>query len=71
MNIVTVILAGGKSSPMGTDKALLDIHGKPLLTIIYTIVSQCTNKVYVVTPWVEKYRSILPPECEFIEESSP
>lgn len=70
MKIVTIILAGGKSSRMGKDKALLDINGQPLLTKIYHIAKQCTDQVYVMTPWVEKYASILPKDCNFIDESS-
>jgi molybdenum cofactor guanylyltransferase len=70
MKIVTVILAGGKSSRMQKDKALLDINGQPLLTKIYHIAKQCTDQVYVMTSWVEKYASILPKDCNFIEESS-
>ncbi|BAQ64428.1 molybdenum cofactor guanylyltransferase [Geminocystis sp. NIES-3709] len=70
MKITTVILAGGKSSRMGKDKALLDINGQPLLAKIYHIAQKCTDRVYVVTPWIEKYRSILPLQCNFISESS-
>ncbi|MBL1211300.1 molybdenum cofactor guanylyltransferase [Geminocystis sp. GBBB08] len=70
MKIVTLILAGGKSSRMQKDKALLHINGKPLLTNIYNIAQQCTEQVYIITPWAEKYSSILPKHCHFIQESS-
>ncbi|BAQ61547.1 molybdopterin-guanine dinucleotide biosynthesis protein MobA [Geminocystis sp. NIES-3708] len=70
MKIVTLILAGGKSSRMQKDKALLDINGKPLLTNIYHIAEQCTDQVYIITPWQDKYRPILPVDCNFITESS-
>jgi molybdopterin-guanine dinucleotide biosynthesis protein A len=70
IKINTIILAGGKSSRMGKDKALLDINGTPLLKKTYDIAQQCTDRVYIVTPWVKKYRSILPKECNFIEELS-
>ena len=33
MKTVTVILAGGKSSRMGRDKALLPVGGRPLLAV--------------------------------------
>ena len=33
MKTVTVILAGGRSSRMGTDKALLPVEGRPLLAV--------------------------------------
>lgn len=70
MKISTIILAGGKSSRMGEDKALLDINGMPLLTRICNVAQQCTDEVYIVTPWIEKYRSIVPLECHFIKELS-
>lgn len=70
MKIVTLILAGGKSSRMQKDKALLKINGTPLLTKIYHIAQQCTDQVYIMTPWAEKYASILPIHCNFIDESS-
>lgn len=70
MKIVTLILAGGKSSRMQKDKALLDINGTPLLTKIYHIAEQCTDQVYVMTPWAKKYVSILPKDCNFIDELS-
>ncbi|MGI0483422.1 molybdenum cofactor guanylyltransferase [Geminocystis sp. CENA526] len=70
MEIATIILAGGKSSRMGKDKALLDINGIPLLRKTFDIAQQCTDRVYIVTPWGEKYRSILPQECNFIQELS-
>jgi molybdopterin-guanine dinucleotide biosynthesis protein A len=68
LKISTIILAGGKSSRMGEDKALLDINGIPLLTKISHVAQQCTHEVYIITPWVEKYRSIVPKKCYFIEE---
>lgn len=70
MKISTIILAGGKSSRMGKDKALLDINGLPLLTTISHLAQQCTDEVYIITPWLEKYRSIVPLECHFIKELS-
>jgi molybdopterin-guanine dinucleotide biosynthesis protein A len=34
MIIMTALLAGGKSTRMGTDKALVDFHGRPMLQVM-------------------------------------
>jgi len=71
ISVSTLILAGGKSSRMKQDKALLEFTGKPLLLKIYDLAQQCTNLVYVVTPFKYQYKSILPVNCLFIEELIP
>lgn len=71
VSVSTLILAGGKSSRMGQDKALLRINGQPLLTKIYHLAQECTNKVYVVTSFPNKYTCILPSNCCFIQELIP
>ena len=65
-----IILAGGQSSRMGQDKALLSIQGVPLLQFVYSIAESCADKVYVVTPWPERYQELLP-ACQFIREMPP
>ncbi|MGI8501862.1 MAG: molybdenum cofactor guanylyltransferase [Hassallia sp.] len=67
--LTAIILAGGKSSRMGEDKALISIQGVPLLQRIYKIAEDCAATVYVVTPWEERYQNILPPKCQFIKEA--
>jgi len=42
------ILAGGKSSRMGRDKALLDWHGRPLVDHMIALLGTATNDVQVV-----------------------
>lgn len=66
-----IILAGGQSSRMGKDKALLLIDGIPLLQKIYTVANDCASVVYVVTPRIEQYTPILPQSCQFIRENTP
>lgn len=63
-----VILAGGKSSRMGRDKALIEIQGRSLLEKICLLARQCTDEVYIITPWVEKYQKIIPENCHIIQE---
>lgn len=53
---------------MGTDKALLSIAGVPLLVRVCEFAIATANSVLVVTPWGERYREILPPECAIAPE---
>jgi len=67
-HVTTIILAGGKSTRMGRDKALIPMGGVPMLQLICTIGEACTDKVYVVTPWPERYQELLTPKSQFIQE---
>ena len=67
-NITAIILAGGESSRMGQDKALLTIGHQTLLSRICTIAKEASSTIYVVTPWTEKYQFILSPNCHLIKE---
>ncbi|MTJ55682.1 molybdenum cofactor guanylyltransferase [Anabaena sp. UHCC 0253] len=67
-HVTTIILAGGKSTRMGRDKALIPMGGVPMLQLICTIAEACTHKVYVVTPWPERYQDLLTPNSQFIPE---
>jgi molybdenum cofactor guanylyltransferase len=71
MEIISIVLAGGRSSRMGTDKALLQIDGIPLLARTCLISLEIASSVYVITSRTEKYRSILPEECILIRETTP
>ncbi len=64
-----IILAGGQSSRMGQDKALLKINGVALLRLVYDIASALCDRVYVVTPWPERYQFLLPANCQFVQET--
>lgn len=68
--LAIVILAGGRSSRMGRDKAIIEINGVPLIRRVYDVGTTCVDpeQIYVVTPWPERYRQVLPANCNFIPE---
>ena len=66
--ITAIILAGGESSRMGQDKALLTINDRTLLSQICSVASQVSSTVYVVSPWVEKYQFVASDSCQLVKE---
>jgi molybdenum cofactor guanylyltransferase len=66
--ITAIILAGGESTRMGQDKALLDLDGSTLLSHVCLVASQCTAQTYVISPWIEKYQNFLPHDCQPVKE---
>ncbi|MEH2465265.1 molybdenum cofactor guanylyltransferase [Nostoc sp.] len=66
--LTAIVLAGGKSSRMGQDKALIPIQGVPLLQRVCGIAQSCADTIYVVTPWPERYQDLFLPGCQFIQE---
>ncbi|MBE9041231.1 molybdenum cofactor guanylyltransferase [Oscillatoriales cyanobacterium LEGE 11467] len=66
-----LILAGGKSSRMGQDKALVPWDGVPLLQRVYRTATELNARVWVMTPWPDRYGEILPPNCQWLTESQP
>ena len=69
--IAVIVLAGGKSSRMGRDKALLEIEGKCLLERSCEVGANLTSEVYVLTAWPDRYRSTLTKKCQFLVDSNP
>lgn len=67
--VAALILAGGASSRMGQDKALLKLNGVPLLRQTYEVAQQCCNPVFVITPWRDRYQPILPAHSQWVQET--
>lgn len=68
ISLSAVLLAGGKSSRMGQDKALLAPKGIAMIRHCFDVAAAVSESVYVVTPWPERYQEILPKECRFVRE---
>ena len=69
--IVVIVLAGGQSSRMGRDKALLEIAGKSLLQRALEVAAAIAPQVYILTAWPDRYRSTLTEESQFLVEYNP
>lgn len=69
--LTAIVLAGGQSTRMGQDKALLPIQGVPLLRRVCEVALQCSDRVLVVTSRPTAYQPILPPPCQIIVETVP
>jgi molybdopterin-guanine dinucleotide biosynthesis protein A len=68
LSLSVIILAGGKSSRMGKNKALIPVNNKPLLIRTYEVAIKVSKLVYIISPYSEQYQLILPPNCQFIQE---
>jgi molybdenum cofactor guanylyltransferase len=68
MQFAAIILAGGQSSRMGRDKAFININSIPLLQKTCLTAERCASQVYVITPWLEKYQTLIPTSCQIIQE---
>ncbi|APB69262.1 molybdenum cofactor guanylyltransferase [Paenibacillus polymyxa] len=55
MKVTGIIVAGGRSSRMGQDKALLEIDGATMLERTYTTLQQVAQRVVVVTRDNQEY----------------
>ncbi|MBD1821699.1 molybdenum cofactor guanylyltransferase [Cyanobacteria bacterium FACHB-DQ100] len=69
-SLSAIVLAGGKSSRMGRDKALIEVDGVPLLKRTCDAARHCTDLIYIVTSWCDRYQSIVS-GVQWIQETSP
>lgn len=65
--IKALVLAGGSSSRMGTDKALILWNGEPMLAKVCRAALGCCEDVSVLTPWPDRYRK--PLETGFLAQT--
>ncbi|MEL6553124.1 MAG: NTP transferase domain-containing protein [Cyanobacteria bacterium J06621_11] len=68
LSLSVIVLAGGYSRRMGKDKALLTYHGQSLLGHTVQVAQQLSNDVLLVTPWPERYQSILHDSVRYVTE---
>jgi molybdenum cofactor guanylyltransferase len=66
-----LILAGGKSSRMGRDKALILWEDIPILDRVCQAAATCCQEIYIFTPWPERYKSVLSNKYNFLKERNP
>lgn len=65
-NITGVILAGGKSTRMQKDKALLELNGKPFIRLISETLSEIFSEIIIVSNSGNKYGFLNLPVTEDI-----
>lgn len=71
LSVAALILAGGKSSRMGRDKAVIAWDGVPLLDRVCNVAAECCQQVYILTPWPDRYLDTVTATYNFLPESNP
>lgn len=68
-NFSSIILAGGESSRIGENKALLSVMEEPLIKIVKERLEEISNKIYIVTLNPEDYSFL--ENVEFVKDVYP
>lgn len=71
MNVTGFILAGGKSSRMGTDKGLLLLNGKPMVEYVIDTLSKIVSNVIIISNNEEYKQFDLEVLPDLIEDKGP
>jgi molybdenum cofactor guanylyltransferase len=66
-----IVLAGGKSSRMGTDKGLMLLHGKPMVTYVLEQLKPCVDDIIIVANKEEYKQFGYPVVPDMIEAIGP
>lgn len=69
VSLSILILAGGLSTRMGTDKALVLFEGLPLLLHVFRAAQNLNVPIAIVTPWPERYAALDLQDATFIPET--
>lgn len=71
-SLSALILAGGQSTRMGRDKALVKVRGIPMLLRVCFVAQEVLGEdPYIITAWPERYQALTPKGCRFIQEVNP
>jgi molybdenum cofactor guanylyltransferase len=71
-DIPAFILAGGSSTRMGQDKALLNLDGKPLIEWVAVTVNKLFSNITIVSDQKEPYAFLnLPVQPDILKDSGP
>lgn len=72
-SVAGIILAGGRSSRFGRDKALFDFQGRPLIAYVMDAFSGLTRRIIVsVSPGnSQSFRSVIGDSVELVEDDQP
>lgn len=72
MNVTAALLAGGKSSRMGTDKAFLTINGTALIGRVADVLKRVFDSVIVIADHGERYAFLqLPCYPDIVHDAGP
>lgn len=71
MEVIGIILAGGKSSRMGTDKGLVDLNGKPMIQYIIDTMESLNLPILIIANNDEYLKFGYPVHKDLIPELGP